>query len=405
MLGFLHKNMYKMFHKPSITLMVLTNLLTTTIFAQDLSTHNQEAKPNITQKEYNPKEFIGKLNKRINETSGLIFLNGNFYTHNDSGGEPEIYAIDTADGSIKQTIRINHAVNVDWEDITYDNNNLYIGDFGNNYGTRRDLCVYKVPLKEIHKNEDCVANAEKIGFSYEDQTLFEAKNRNNNYDCEALIAWGDQIILFTKNWGDHKTRLYSLNKEPGQQQAHLLSSFDTKGLITGADVKPGKQEVVLSGYLSYEPFIWVIKQFTPTSIVEWETLRVDFPNRAGSQTEGICFAKDNNLYISSEETKIYSAKIYKVDYQKITDKFPEPGEQVFKFDYTILDQTIRLRSQCEACKKYSITLLNRKGEALFHTKIKGVKTEITTLIPFPADERGLVLKLASGSKTASARIN
>lgn len=394
-----------MYLKASATVMLLANLFATIIFGQEVSIQRPEANPSFTRKEYNPKEFIGKLNKRINETSGLIYLNGNFYTHNDSGGEPEIYAIDTVDGSIKQTIKINHAVNIDWEDLTYDVNYLYIGDFGNNNGTRRDLCVYKIPLKEIQKNGDCVANAEKIGFSYEDQTLFEEKNRSNNYDCEALIAWGDQLILFTKNWGDHKTRLYSLSKEPGQHQARLLSGFDAKGLITGADVKPDKQELVLCGYLSYEPFIWVIKQFTPTSIVGWETLRVDFPNRAGSQTEGICFAKDNNLYISSEETKIYSAKIYKVDYQKITDKFPEPGEQVFKFDYTILDQTIRLRSQCEGCKKYTITLLNRKGEVLFHTKIKGVKTETTTLIPFSADERGLVLKLASGSKSASARIN
>lgn len=394
-----------MYLKASATAMLLANLFATIIFGQEVSIQRPESNPSFTRKEYNPKEFIGKLNKRINETSGLIFLNGNFYTHNDSGGEPEIYAVDTADGTIKQTIKINHAVNVDWEDLTYDNNYLYIGDFGNNYGTRRDLCVYKIPLKEIQKNGDCMANAEKIGFSYEDQTLFEEKNRNNNYDCEALIAWGDQLILFTKNWGDHKTRLYSLSKEPGHHQARLLSSFDAKGLITGADIKLDKQELVLCGYLSYEPFIWVIKQFTPTSIVGWETLRVDFPNRAGSQTEGICFAKDNNLYISSEETKIYSAKIYKVDYQKITDKFPEPGEQVFKFDYTILDQTIRLRSQCEDCKKYTITLLNRKGEVLFHTKIKGVKTETTTLIPFSADERGLVLKLSAGSKSASARIN
>jgi hypothetical protein len=43
-----------------------------------------------------------------------------------------------------KTLKVN-AKNTDWEALTNDGNNFYIGDFGNNDGSRRDLTIYKVP--------------------------------------------------------------------------------------------------------------------------------------------------------------------------------------------------------------------------------------------------------------------
>ena len=396
----------KILYKPLIAgLFIVWFLNADQVRAQVLQGLTQNGDSQISVREYNPKEYIHKLDKKLKETSGLIQRNGYFYTHNDSGGEPEIYGIDTTDGSVNQTIRINNAVNTDWEDIATDDKFLYIGNFGNNSGNRIDLCIYRVLLKNIPVRGDATVPAEKISFRFEDQVSFETKNRKHNFDCESMISYNDQLILFTKNWGDNQTRLYSVPKNPGNYKAAFLAKFDAKGLVTGADLNKNDNTLALCGYSNYMPFIWLINDFTPTSTVGWQALRLEFQNRTGAQTEGICFGSDGNIYISSEETGIYDAKMYKVNYQKIKEKIPEKGEEIFSLDYTIIDNTIRLLTECPSCKKYDIDLLNRKGENLFHKKVTGNTGQLTTVIPLPTDEKGLVIRLKSGKKTASAGIN
>ncbi len=94
-------------------------------------------------------ETYSNLPDKVDETSGLIYLNGYVWTFNDSGGEPEIYKIDNESGKIIQTVRITNGENFDWEDITRDESFIYIGDFGNNWGTRKDLKIYKIAINDI----------------------------------------------------------------------------------------------------------------------------------------------------------------------------------------------------------------------------------------------------------------
>ena len=58
------------------------------------------------------------LPNNVNETSGLLFFDGKIITHNDSGGEPNLYEIDSLTGNLLRTIAINNASNVYWEAIT-----------------------------------------------------------------------------------------------------------------------------------------------------------------------------------------------------------------------------------------------------------------------------------------------
>ena len=83
---------------------------------------------NIIEKHELPAEVI--------ETSGLLFLNGKLITHNDSGDDSNLYEIDTITGNITRTVSVSNATNIDWEDIAQDDTYIYIGDFGNNNGTR-----------------------------------------------------------------------------------------------------------------------------------------------------------------------------------------------------------------------------------------------------------------------------
>ena len=84
------------------------------------------------------------LPSEVEETSGLIFLNGKIITHNDSGDDPNLYEIDTISGTISRIINITNATHIDWEDISQDNTYIYIADIGNNNGDRDNLIIYKI---------------------------------------------------------------------------------------------------------------------------------------------------------------------------------------------------------------------------------------------------------------------
>ena len=120
------------------------------------------------------------------ETSGLLFLNGKIITHNDSGNNANLFEIDSLSGNLLRTISISNATNIDWEDITEDENHIYIADIGNNNGNRIDLKIYKI-LKSDFKKSTSVS-AEIISFSYEDQTNFDSKPNGSNFDAESIAV-------------------------------------------------------------------------------------------------------------------------------------------------------------------------------------------------------------------------
>ena len=62
--------------------------------------------------EFSPLFFLkpkAELPKEINETSGLFFHNGRLWTHNDSGGKPILFALDTTTFEIVQKVKLSHA--------------------------------------------------------------------------------------------------------------------------------------------------------------------------------------------------------------------------------------------------------------------------------------------------------
>ena len=86
---------------------------------------------------------IAILNDSIEETSGLEFFNDKLYTFNDSGNSADLFEIDKSNGKILKTFKTN-LVNKDWEALTSDSLNFYVGDFGNNKGDRKDLKILKI---------------------------------------------------------------------------------------------------------------------------------------------------------------------------------------------------------------------------------------------------------------------
>ncbi len=263
-------------------------------------------------------EKVCDLSNKINETSGIIYFDEAIWTFNDSGGKPEIYRIDEKSGKVSRTVVISSAKNNDWEDITMDDEYIYIGEFGNNWGNRKALVIYKISQKDITSGKAEVV-AELIHISYADQVSFEKMNRNHNFDCESVISFGDSLILFSKNWEDNNTRMYKLPKEPGSYSLSPLDSFNAGGLITGADYNKETQDLVLIGYKDKVPFIYLLAGFNGINFDSKKNTKVEFPDFAKSQTEGICWIDNNHVMISTEETKVFAPGLYKLDLNTIVN--------------------------------------------------------------------------------------
>lgn len=260
-------------------------------------------------------ERLTELPEQLPEISGIIITPYNTAIgHNDRGGKARLYEFDTKTGRKIRTIEIDNAKNRDWEDITSDSEYIYIGDFGNNRGKREKLKIYRIKWPE-KGSERITIEAEKIRFIYADQTDFETR-KNHNYDCEAVISWGDSLYLFTKNRADGFTNVCALPKMPGEYVATVTQSFDTDGLITGADVLVNGKNGILSliGYnksdKKYKPFIWTFTGIEKGTFFSGDAVRVDLPMLI--QAEGIAFLNAKKILFTNEEGKGEASAIYEI---------------------------------------------------------------------------------------------
>ena len=128
----------------------------------------------------------------VRETSGAAWSRtrpGTWWTVNDSGNGPELFAFDAA-GTLLSRVRVAGAVNRDWEDIAAGpcgapgahggtGNCLYVADIGDNRAASDSVTVYWVP--EPAPGDTVTARAER----------FSARYPGGPRDAEALFVLPD----------------------------------------------------------------------------------------------------------------------------------------------------------------------------------------------------------------------
>lgn len=248
--------------------------------------------------------LVSLLPNSQSETSGLSQKEGRLFSINDSGDDAVLYELDPDEGQVLRRIRLENGANKDWESLAQSEEYLFVGDIGNNNGTRRDLLIYKIAWSDILSSDQVAA--EEITFTYEDQNVFTGQLANHNFDSEALIFAEGQLHIFTKNRGDNKTKHYSLSAEKGNHIAELKEEFNVNGLITGADFDPALKNLVLIGYtdegLNSKSFIWLISGFNSDQFFSGKTRRIELGSPVFlGQTEGVSFSDNSLIHISAEE--------------------------------------------------------------------------------------------------------
>ena len=237
----------------------------------------------------------------LRENSGMTMHDGLIWFINDSGNDSALYGYSRQQNDIIRTVRVKNSVNTDWEDITQNEQHIFIGDFGNNAsGNRTDLRIYMIDKADL-ETSDTVIPSGVIRFSYEDQSDFTPQDPNATpFDCEAFIATENKIILFTKDWETYQTRVYQLTTTPGTQVAEFHHEWKVDGLITGAATYSDKLYLIGYGF-SAMPFLWEFTGFEASTLHYDDRMRTDFEMNGITQTEGITVLQDGTVLVSSEE--------------------------------------------------------------------------------------------------------
>ena len=249
------------------------------------------------------------LSKKIEETSGLEIIDDLFVTHNDSGGQASLYYL-SKEGKIIKTREIESAVNKDWEDLTRDEEYIYISDMGNNFNNRKDLKIYKVPIDESSEEKTKI-----ISFNYPEQDSFKI-NRNTIYDAEGLISIDDKLLIFTKNRANKITELYLIPKVPGNYDAKKIGTLKVNSIITGADYNKDLKLLALTSTIDFnEYYLITINDFS----LEWKKnhkINMFKITIGKTQVEAIKIITNKSFCITSEdESSSKHARLMKINLQ------------------------------------------------------------------------------------------
>ena len=178
---------------------------------------------------------------------------GFFWTHNDSGWGPELFAV-TPEGALVGQVRVQGAENVDWEDMAAapcgDQRCLYIADTGDNLEGRDDPAIYRIV--EPHPDDSVSAPARR----------FPLHLPHGPRDVEAMVILpGEELLLISKG-RNHPVEVY---RSPGSlpealarsgeepvvlQRVQRLTSSPTglPRMVTGAASSPDGSRVAVRTY-------------------------------------------------------------------------------------------------------------------------------------------------------------
>lgn len=248
----------------------------------------------------------------LSEVSGMVHnSDGSFWMLQDSGNANILYKINES-GQLIQELTLNNHKNTDWEELTSDAfGNLYVGDFGNNKNTRKDLKILKISAAHLTQAE---AEATEISFAYPEQQDFPPSKNQMLYDAEAFILFENDFYIFTKNRSkpfDGTSLIYRIPNREGHHVATQIGIIKTCGnakecAITGAALSPDQKTIALLSHTT----IWTLTQFDTKHLFS-KSILTPFPLGHNSQKESLSFKNNHSLFIADEVKKDTVGRVYR----------------------------------------------------------------------------------------------
>jgi hypothetical protein len=257
-------------------------------------------------------EIVARISsKEINESSGLAASKCQadvFWTHNDSGDGPFIYAFNSK-GKPLGTFRLPNVSNIDWEDIATVKTSsgecfVYIGEIGDNERRRDEHQIYRLSEPVIssskassRKNPIMLPGAEILRFRYPDE----------RYDAEALLVEPatQTIFVITKQFNS-QAKVFEIRPQfddPEIQTAAKTAEISLpslpNGLVTGGDISPDGKYVVLCDY--YAGYLFSLPKSAKDFSEIWKQKPAAFDLGPRDIGEAVAFGDDVNTIFATTE--------------------------------------------------------------------------------------------------------
>jgi hypothetical protein len=261
------------------------------------------------------------LDDRIDESSGIaasLSVANRFWTHNDSGDSPRLFAINQRGETIKQ-VTIEHAKAIDWEDmaggVVDGKHILIVGDVGDNARRRESIQLYilpdpdesvdSVPCVTIDvRYPDGAGDCEAVAIDAENhRVLLVKKTRLPLAGVYAIDIQGQAFDFENMNASGTDER--SRHKKPVETTAERIATLPIP-MVTGVDIRSDGRQMVVASYR--DVFV-----FDREEGQTWEAAMKQTPSHAVlprlKQIEAVCYDADGQLWITSEGSPMPLVKI------------------------------------------------------------------------------------------------
>jgi Ni/Co efflux regulator RcnB len=199
--------------------------------------------------------------RAVRESSGVVASRrspGLYWTHNDSGDRPFVYAFD-AEGKRRGVWRVEGAKAEDWEDIAAGpgpergRSYLYVGDIGDNGEKRGHVTVYRFPEPEATAADAASTTKEPRATDRADALRLEYPDGAHNAEALAVHPTSGDLYVITK--GLQNAGVYRLaggGAASGTNRLTRVATLRGEGfygiLVTGADISPDGRRVAICDY-------------------------------------------------------------------------------------------------------------------------------------------------------------
>jgi hypothetical protein len=264
---------------------------------------------------YGPPRVIAKLKSpEITEGSGIVASHtaGIYWTHNDSGDGPFIYAIDDR-GRARGVFRVAEAKARDWEDIAAGpgperkKRYLYIGDIGNNSDQRSEVVVYRIPEPAL-TSVDATSTRKKPRLT-EPAEAIKLRYPDGRHDAETLLVHpitGDLYLITKAAFASPivykapapltSDKTISLLKKAELNVPSLLG-----GIITGGGIAPDGRRIALCDYIQGYEIVLPSSSNDFDDIWKQPMSTINLGRR--SQGEAVTYRLDGKALLATSEGK------------------------------------------------------------------------------------------------------